>query len=256
MKNLKALIVDDELNARCNLQMFLEEYCPDVEVATLADSAEQARECIAQHDPDLVFLDIKMPQEDGFSLLRSLPKRRFSVVFTTAHDEFAFKAFRESAVDYLEKPINIEELQAAVEKVKRFRNQEEMTGSLRIGHLQELLENAVHFKEIDKTTIPTRDGFAVVKSMDIVNLVASDCYTTIHLADGRKYISCKNIKVYEESLNPRIFFRTHKSHIINMLYHLKEFSRSEGNMAVMSNASMIPIARRKLNEFIKRAAAM
>lgn len=255
MKKLRTLIVDDEFNARNNLQLLLEEFCPEVEVLGLAGSAKEARELIAEHDPQLVFLDIKMPGEDGFSLLKSMPERNFSAVFTTAHNEFALKAFRASAVDYLEKPINIEELQEAVAKAMKVQS-----GSVdAIGDnaaLQELLHNAIHFADTDKTTIPTRDGFAVVKSSEIIHLEASDCYTMLYLTEGRKYLSSKNIKVYEDSLNSRVFFRSHKSHIINMMYHLKQFSRSEGNMAIMSNEKMIPIARRKLNEFMKRASVM
>lgn len=255
MKKLKALIIDDEFNARQNLKMLADEFCENLDVIDMAGSAEEGRELVKKHNPDLVFLDIKMPTEDGFSFLKSLPDRSFSVVFTTAHNEYALKAFKANAIDYLEKPISIEELQNAVEKVYALHETGEEAVNDNNQTIQELLENAVHFQEIDKTTIPTRDGFAVVKSSEIIHLEASDCYTTIFLTDGRKYLSSKNIKVYEENLNSRMFFRTHKSHIINILYHLKEFSRSEGNVARMSNGAQVPIARRKLADFLQRTTA-
>jgi two-component system LytT family response regulator len=254
MKKLKTLIVDDEFNCRENLKMLVDDYCEELDVVALAKSAEEARKLIAEHEPEVVFLDIKMPTEDGFTFLKSMPDRKFSVIFTTAHNEYALKAFKANAIDYLEKPINIEELQNAVLKLKALHEVGEGAVSDNNGTIQRLLEDAVHFEEIEKTTIPTRDGFAVVKSTDIVRLEASDCYTTIYLTEGRKYVSSKNIKVYEESLNARMFFRTHKSHIINILYHLKEFSRSEGNIAVMTNGHQVPIARRKLGDFLGRTA--
>lgn len=255
MKKLKTLIVDDEFNCRENLKMLVDEFCEELEVVALAKSAAEARKLIEEHDPEVVFLDIKMPTEDGFTFLKSMPERKFSVIFTTAHNEYALKAFKANAIDYLEKPINIEELQNAVVKLKALHETGESAVSDNNGTIQRLLENAVHFEEIEKTTIPTRDGFAIVRSTDIVHLEASDCYTTIYLKDGSKYLSSKNIKVYEESLNTRMFFRTHKSHIINILYHLKEFSRSEGNIALMSNGHQVPISRRKLGDFLGRTAS-
>ena len=245
MEKLTAIIVDDEFNCRNNLNLLVEEFCPNVQVAGLADSADAARQLIDEHEPDLVFLDIKMPKEDGFTFLKSMPDHNFSVVFTTAHHEFALKAFRQSAVDYIEKPINIDDLQSAVKKVMKMHAHKGAPKIMANDALQHLIENAIHFKEMEKTTIPTRDGFAMVKSCDIVHLEASDCYTSIYLADGRRFLSSKNIKVYEENLNSKMFFRTHKSHIINVMYHLKEFSRTDGNIAIMSNGVNVPISRRK-----------
>src|SRR6056297_2647034 len=116
---LRALIIDDEFNAASNLQMMVEEFCPEIQVIGIAHSANEAREKLKEHDVEVVFLDIKMPGEDGFSFLKSLPDRKFSVVFTTAHNEFALKAFRADAIDYLEKPISVEDLQKSVEKLVR-----------------------------------------------------------------------------------------------------------------------------------------
>lgn len=245
---LKALIVDDEFNARNNLKILIEEFCPEVEIIGLAESAAEARKIIDKEKPDVVFLDIAMPTEDGFSLLKSYKDRTFSVVFTTAYNEYALKAFKENAIDYLEKPISIDDLQQAVQKViKMHGSTEQMTPA----ELSEMVDEAMEDKN-DRISVPTRDGYIIIRNTDIIHLEASDNYTMIYLTDGSRHLSSKNIKVYEENLNQEVFFRTHKSHIINVEHHLKEFSRSEGNMAVLTNDINVPIARRKMSNFLSR----
>lgn len=244
-EKLRSVIVDDELNARENLNIIIKDFCPDVDVVAIAASAEEAREVIAKESPDVVFLDIAMPVEDGFSLLKSFPERKFSVVFTTAHNEFALQAFKQNAVDYLEKPINIEDLKNAVEKVHQYQK----TGENRTQEsIDELLREST--SHTDKITIPTKSGFVIVHNQDVVSLEASDNYTIINLADGRQHISSKTIKVFEDNLNPDVFFRVHKSHIINAKYHLKEFSRNEGNFVKLSNNKYVPVSRRKVAAFL------
>lgn len=236
---LKSIVVDDEFFCRNNLKMILDDFCPEVEVVGMAESADQARSLISQHQPELVFLDIKMPKEDGFSFLDSLPTRNFSVVFTTAHNEYAFKAFKADAIDYIEKPINIEELKNAVTKAVKL-------------HVTDSPANVEVAPSSDRISFTTRDGFITVKYDEIVHLEASDNYTMIYMTNNRKHLSCKNIKVYEESLDPTKFFRAHKSHIINVSNHLKGFSRNDGNIAILSNDKQVPVARRKLAEFLER----
>jgi two-component system LytT family response regulator len=245
---LKALIVDDEFNARNNLKILIDEFCPELQIIGLVESAAEARIIIEKEKPDVVFLDIAMPKEDGFSLLKSYENRDFSVVFTTAYNEFALKAFKENAIDYLEKPISIDDLQKAVQKVMKVHgNSEQRTPA----ELSELVNEAMEGKN-DRISIPTRDGYIIIRNTDIIHLEASDNYTMIYLIDGSRHLSSKNIKVYEENLNQEVFFRTHKSHIINVEHHLKEFSRSEGNMAVLTNGINVPIARRKMSNFLSR----
>jgi len=251
---LKAIIVDDEINASSNLQMMLEEYCPEVEVIGIANSAQEARKLLEEETPDVVFLDIKMPKEDGFAFLSSIEVRDFSVVFTTAHNEFALKAFKADAVDYLEKPISIDDLQRAVNKLIKIHNAGQ-TNVSQSSALQEFFKAAVYYPENEKTAIPTRDGLAIVSNKDILRLEACDSYTKIFMIDGRKFMSSKNIKVYEDNLNGQIFFRTHKSHIINAMYHLKAFSRNDGNVAVLTDDTCVPISRRKLPEFLDRVSS-
>jgi two-component system LytT family response regulator len=245
---LKALIVDDEFNARNNLKILIDEFCPELKIIGLVESAEEARIIIEKEKPDVVFLDIAMPKEDGFSLLKSYESRDFSVVFTTAYNEYALKAFKENAIDYLEKPISIDDLQKAVQKVMKVHGSNEQRTP---AELSELVDEAMEDKN-DRISIPTRDGYIIIRNTDIIHLEASDNYTMIYLIDGSRHLSSKNIKVYEENLNQEVFFRTHKSHIINVEHHLKEFSRSEGNMAVLTNGINVPIARRKMSNFLSR----
>jgi len=250
-EKFRCLVVDDESNCRENLQMLLEEFCPEVTVIGLAQNGQEAREIIENESPDIVFLDIMMPGEDGFKLLKTLDNRNFALVFTTAHNEYALRAIKESAVDYLEKPININELKEAVQRaISRLGNREAKASAG--GNIEHMLRELANHHSVEKTAIPTRDGLAIVKNNEIIHLEADESYTTIYLTEGRKYLSSKTIKVYEDHLNPNMFFRTHKSHIINMAHHLKEFSRSDGNVAIMSNNAAVPISRRKLTPFLEK----
>ncbi len=246
---LKTIVVDDEHNCRINLKMLLDEFCPEIEVVAIAESAAMARELIKEHNPDVIFLDIKMPGEDGFSFLKSLSEREFSVVFTTAHNEYALKAFKENAIDYLEKPIDIEDLKNTVKKLVAV--QESKSGIDR-NAIKNLLESVVDVKENGTVAITTTDGFVMVKNEEIIYLEADENYTTIYLTNNRKYVSCGTIKKFEDILNKKMFFRTHRSYIINMTCHLKEFSRKEGNMVIMSNNVKLPVARRTLQEFFEQ----
>jgi two-component system LytT family response regulator len=248
---LKALIVDDELHARDNLYMLLQNYCPEVLVLGKMDSAEKARQFLKKNEVDVVFLDIKMPGEDGFEFLKSLSTREFAVVFTTAYNEFALDAFKANAVDYLEKPIDIEDLINAVGKIKKLKDTDKPLGINE--DMIELIKSVIN-KQLDyeKTSIPTKDGLVIVSNKEIIYLEASESYTTIYLEGGKKYLSSKNIKVFEENLNKNIFYRTHKSYIINFAHHIKEFNRSLGNVAVMSNGVNVPVSRRKITDFLSR----
>ncbi len=247
---LKALIIDDEFNARENLKLLIHDHCPDLDIIGFAESAESARDVIKSTPPDIVFLDIAMPNEDGFEFLRSFDETGFSVIFTTAYNEYALKAFKANAIDYLEKPISIDELKNAVEKSLKYQNGNNTNATN--DELTALMHEMNNSKSSDRISIPTRNGYLIIRNQDIVHLEASDNYTMIYLNDGSRHLSSKNIKIYEENLDENIFFRTHKSHIINIENHLKEFSRSEGNVAIMTNGKYVPISRRKMTNFMER----
>ncbi len=244
---LRALIVDDEPDARENLRLMLEEHCPDVEVVGQAGNAKEARKLIEELQPEALFLDIKMPGEDGFSLLRSVADKELLVVFTTAYDEYALQAFKQNALDYLEKPIDPEELQRAVSKMKRAIGdpavQQQATGAIAA------LMNDPASPLSTRIAVPGRDGLSMIRHEDIMYLEASDSYTTVHQKDGKRITSSKHIRIFETNLDAKKFFRVHKTFIIN-LEHLKGFSRGEGNMAVLSNGTLIPVSRRRLPDFL------
>jgi len=254
-QSVNAIIVDDEEFARENLRILLEDYCPQVRVNGLASSASQARQMIEEYNPDLVFLDIMMPGEDGFMFLKSIEDRKFQVIFTTAFKDYALRAIKESAIDYLEKPIDIDDLQSAVAKAEELIGQKKTT-LVTDGRLSKVLENIVLTNSVEKTIVPTKDGLAIVKNTEIIHLEAFENYTTLYLTSGKKYVSSKSIKAFEDKLDPNMFFRAHKSHIINIAHHLKEFNRSEGNIAVLSDGTQVPVARRKLQEFLDKLSGL
>jgi two-component system, LytTR family, response regulator len=244
---LQTIIIDDEQNARENLKIILEEYCPETKVIAEAGSAEEARKLIKKHQPDLLFLDINMPNEDGFELLDSIENRDFAVVFVTAHNQFALKALKAGAIDYIEKPIDIEELQKAVQKIS---SNNEDASNVDFDMIKHLLDEYKNDNKSDTIAVPTLTGYEIIKASDIVHLEADESYTKIYLADGEKCMSSMTIARYERVLDKGTFFRVHKSHIINTRHHLKEFNRHEGNMAIMDSGESIPVARRKLSDFI------
>jgi len=251
MKNaIRAIIIDDEMHCRENLKMLIEDFNEGIEVLGLASGAEEGRKMVEAYHPDVVFLDVMMPNEDGFSFLNSLPERNFSVVFTTAHNEYALKAIKQSAVDYLEKPINIDDLNSAISKLKTTRKEIGAAESVDLATVKKLISES-QLVPSKKLTIPTSKGLVLVNTTEIIRLEASESYTTLYLNTGKRLVSSKTIKVYEDQLSAHKFFRIHKSHIINVADHLKEFSRSEGNMAILSDGSHVPVSRRKVSEFVE-----
>ncbi len=242
---LRVLIVDDEADARDNLRLMLEEHCPEVQIVGQAGSASEAREKIATLQPNALFLDIKMPGEDGFGLLASVAELDLPVVFVTAYDEFALKAFQQNALDYLEKPVDIDALQRAVKKLLR---QTDELGGPQPSAIAALMKDPASPLS-SRVAVPGREGLTLLKHDEILYLEANDSYTTIHLKDGKRSVSSKHIRVFETNLDPKTFFRVHKSYIIN-LAHLKGFNRTEGNMAVLDTGALIPVSRRRLPDFL------
>ncbi|MBL4670315.1 MAG: response regulator transcription factor [Flavobacteriales bacterium] len=244
---ITTIIIDDEQNARENLKLILEDFCPNIEVVAEAGSAEEARKLISKHGPNLLFLDINMPNEDGFELLESIEDKDFSVIFITAHNQFALKALKSGAIDYLEKPIDIEDLQTAVSKIAIKGSAE---GNVDFDMIKTLINEYKNETKAETIAVPTLSGYEILKAEDIVHLEADESYTRIFLADGSKCISSMTIARYEKVLDTNTFFRVHKSHIINTRHHLREFNRHDGNMAIMDSGEAIPVARRKLSGFI------
>ena len=248
MSQLRTLIVDDEYNARTNLQLIIEDHIPELQVVGTTGSAAEARTMIKETAPEVLMLDIMMPGENGFDLLESISTENMSVVFVTAHNEFALKAFKKNAIDYIEKPIAIDDLQRAAGKLARIHR-----GIRPSSEKQQISKTikAIRSGLKDTISVPTRDGLLLLKSSDIVYLEASDSYTMIHTTSGKKHLSSKNIRTYEDLLDDDAFMRIHRSFLINLHDHLTAFNRTEGNMAVMSTGALVPVSRRKLPEFLQ-----
>ncbi|PJA08678.1 MAG: DNA-binding response regulator [Flavobacteriales bacterium CG_4_10_14_0_2_um_filter_32_8] len=243
----KTIIIDDEDNARENLKLIIEDYCPELEIVAEAGSAKEARKLIEVHEPQLLLLDINMPNEDGFELLNSISNKNFSVIFITAHNQFALKALKAGAIDYLEKPIDIEELQLAVSKIT---NSDISAGNVDYKMIKSLLNEYKFNNKSDIIAVPTLSGYEIIKIEDIVYFEADESYTRMFLSNGHKLISSMTIARYEKVLDNTIFYRIHKSYIINTRHHLKEFNRHDGNVAIMDSGVSIPVSRRKLTGFI------
>jgi two-component system LytT family response regulator len=238
---LRSIIIDDEVDARKTLSVFLGQYCPQVEILAEADGVQEGYRTIMTHNPDLIFLDIQMEDGTGFDLLEKIRSPRFSVVFTTAFDEFAIKAFKYSAIDYLLKPIDPDELIEAVGKVKP----DDRTNEDRI---HGLLENR-NGRNLDRLTLSSSEGLTFVKLENIMRLESDSNYTHFFLTTGEKITVPKSLKEYEKILPLSKFFRTHQSHIVNLNY-VKKYMREDGGYVLMEDGSEVLVARRRKEEFI------
>lgn len=252
---LSALIVDDEFHARENLHMLLDEFCPSIQVVDTAGNITEAREKILRLKPQVVFLDIRMPSgAEGFDLLESLPEKNFQVVFVTAFKDYAIKAFNANAIHYILKPIDIDDLLIAVQKLQDYHGtflENKSSFDQYIDSVHELTSLVKTQGKPRRITLYHSKGFRVVDSKDIVRLEADGNCTDIYFADGSKYLDTKTLKTFEETLDEDSFFRIHKSHLIN-LEHLREYLNTDGGQVVMNDGSMVPVARNRLTEFLAR----
>lgn len=242
---IRAIIVDDEPKNRKVLRSLLEKFCPQVTVEQEAGSAQEALEVIALSKPDLLFLDIEMPYGNGFDLLDQLMPVDFEIIFITAFDEYTLKAFKYSALDYLLKPVNIEELQSAVERASKKIHLKSINQQL-----ANLLQNMAPNKAaVSKIAVPTNDSYVFLALRDILRLEARGNYTCIYTNDGGKHISSRNIKQYDELLPEKQFFRIHNSHIIN-LEHVKKYRRGRGGEVEMADGALLEVATRRKDAFL------
>jgi len=238
---MKAIIVDDEKSGRETLQRLLEEHCKSVQVIGQADSVDAAEALIGKLQPDLIFLDVEMPRGSGFELLKRFDNPTFKTIFVTAHQHYAIKAIRFSAADYLLKPVDVDELIAAVEHVqlKTTDNTEQYAQIVR----------SIDERKTDKLAVPVKDGLSFIPVEEIIRLQADGSYTHIFTAK-EKYTASRNIKEYEELLHDHQFFRAHHSHLINLRF-VRHFSRTEGYFVTMSDGSVVEVSRRKKELFLQ-----
>lgn len=248
MNYIKTILVDDEPRGLNSLQKLLQMNCPEVSITACCNSAEEANEKIIQLQPQLVFLDIAMPEKNGLDLLKDLPSIHFEIIFVTAHNNYMIQAFHFSAIDYLLKPVDDELLGEAVKRASK--RIEAKTGSL---HIETLLHNMPHKKEFQKMKlcIPSIKGFQVIDIHDILYCEASGNYTNFHLINQNLICASKPIHDYEELLEDCNFVRIHKSFVVN-LEHIKEYLRGEGGSVIMSNGKEVEVSRRKKDMLMTR----
>jgi two-component system LytT family response regulator len=239
---MKAVIIEDEERSRMVLQNLLQNYCPDVEVLDTADSVTTGVEVILKHHPDIVFLDVQINGGTGFDVLDRLKDESPSVIFTTAYDHYALKAFKFSAIDYLLKPIDIEELKAAVRKASTTTSHDEDKYKI-----QNLLSNLKNPNEDPVLLVSTLEAVEFIRIKDIIRCEASGAYTQLHLRDRKPVMVSKIIKDFEFLLQDYGFYRVHQSHIIN-LKEVQKFVKSE-NFLVMRDGAQIQLARSRKDEF-------
>lgn len=243
---IRSIIVDDEVKSRESLHILLRDFVSNVEVVALCSSVTEGLDAIRKFKPDLVFLDIQMQRETGFDLLARISPIEFDVVFTTAHSEYAIKAFRFSAIDYLLKPIDIEELKRAVEKVEK-----KLNGNIS-ARIEQLVQNLkAGPSQRFKLALPTSDGLVFVKVEEIIYCEASSNYTTLFMADGRKFVVSRTLREYEDMLHEQDFYRIHNSYLIN-LNAIKKYVRGEGGYVVMNNDVSLDVSKRKKEGFLNR----
>jgi len=243
---VRSIIVDDELKSRESLKILLEDFCENVEVLALCQNVAESITAIEAHKPDVVFLDIQMQRESGFDLLTKIKPVNFEVVFTTAYSEYAIKAFKFSAIDYLLKPIDIEELKRALYKVEK-----RLNGNIS-ERLEQLIQNLKPGTSQDyKLALPTSDGLIFIKITDIIYCEASSNYTQIFSVDGKKHLVSRTLKEYEDLLLEHNFFRIHNSHLVNLGY-IKKYVRGDGGYVIMTNDVSLDVSKRKKEAFLTR----
>jgi two-component system, LytTR family, response regulator len=235
---IRALIVDDEIKGAETLRLLLKAHCPEVQVLDVANSADEAIKKITNLTPDLVFLDISMPYVDGFSLLDKLGTINFEIIFVTAHSEYAIKAFKRNAIDYLLKPIKPMELINSVKNCEKKLSQS--------AHVQKLQNQVFFFKEaltIHKIAIHNRSEIVLVDTEDIIRFEADRNYSLIYLMNGKKIMSTKPLADYEKSVPEEIFIRIHKKNLINRM-HINTFKKGE-RLIIMVDGSALEVSRLK-----------
>lgn len=243
---LKAIIIDDELKSRESLRILIEDFCDNVTVAASCQNVSEGLAAIEKFKPDVIFLDIQMQRETGFDLLNKVKEISFEVIFTTAYSEYAIKAFKFSAIDYLLKPIDIEELKAALVKVEK-----KVSGNI-AGRLKQMMDNLkTGNSENFKLALPTNEGLLFIKVNEIVYCEASSNYTEIHMLDGKKHLVSRTLKEYEDMLAENNFFRIHHSYLIN-LNLLKKYVRGDGGYVVMNTDTSLDVSKRKKEAFLER----
>lgn len=242
---IRVIIIDDERDALEVLEWQIRNFCPKLEILALCQGADEGISRIRDLRPDLIFLDIEMPGKNGFDLLNSFEEPVFDVIFTTAYDQFAIKAFKFAAFDYLLKPIDGPDLQMAVERYLNRKN-----GSIR-DQLKMLMSQYQRPPATGRIALPSGEGMMMVRPEQIIRCQSSSNYTRIYLSDGQHIVASKTLKEVEDILGGFDFYRIHHSHLIN-LSHVQRFIKTDGGYVLMSDGEHITVARNRKDGFIEQ----
>ena len=241
---IRSIIIDDEQSAREGLRIILKKYCPDIDIVASCEKPEIGLEKVKELKPDLVFLDVQMPRLSGFDLLEKIGEINFEVIFITSYDKYAIKAIKFSALDYLLKPIDIDDLVQAVEKINEKQHKE-------VANYKSLLANMKNRSEkLTRLAIPTENEIVMQDLKDIIYCLADGSYCTIYLVDDKKITVSKMLKDFENILPENDFCRIHHSSLVNMA-HVVKYVRGEGGYVVMTGGVHLDVSRRKKEGFIQ-----
>jgi two-component system LytT family response regulator len=243
---IRAVVIDDEQHCVRALLKDLQQHCPSVELVDTCYSAKEGIMSIKKHNPDLVFLDVEMPWMNGFEMLEVLGDVNFSIIFTTAHDEFAAKAFRISAVDYLLKPIDANDLKSAIQKVER-----KMEEGSSLQHITNLLRNIRQPSAEHKIALPQREGYEFIDVSSIIYCSAEGAYTKVFISDKKTMLISRTLGDVEELLPPEMFQRIHHSTLINVTY-ISQFLRTDGGYVVLKNGEKLSVSKAKKEMLMAR----
>ncbi len=241
---IRAIIIDDEHESRNTVVNILNGFCKNVNVVAQAENVKEGLEKVEREKPDVVFLDIQMPDGTGFDLLEQLPEISFQVIFVTAFDQYALKAIKFSALDYILKPVNPQHLIDAVEKLKK----PESDFGLISKQISTLLRNKNGFERI---TLPTFEGLRFIILKDIIRCEADSNYTNFYLNSGENILVTKTLKEYDETLSGLDFIRVHQSHLVNSKY-IERYIKGDGGTIIMTDGSQVEVSRRKKEAFLKK----
>lgn len=240
---IRSILIDDERDGLDDLKEALEKYCPEISIVATFNVPAEAVEAIQTLKPDLVFLDVQMPGMSGFELLQKLSPVPFNVIFVSAYDRYAIKAIKFSALDYLLKPVDVDELLHAVSRVK-----EKMSSANY--SVQSVLHNTRHDGgHIDRIAVPSTEGIDLFYTKDIIFCEADSCYTKLHFANKQSKLVTRVLKDFEDLLSESGFCRVHNSFLIN-LNHVKRYVRGEGGYAILTDDHHVDISRRRKEEFL------
>jgi len=243
---IKAILIDDEVHCLDTLSILLKEYCPEVQIIEKCHSGREGLLSIKKTEPDLVFLDIEMPGMNGFEMLEQFAGISFAIIFTTSYDQYAIRAIRFSALDYLLKPIDPSELIGAVRKVIEQRH---LPMAEQFQMLLKQIQNKDH--HFNKIAVPTAEGFELIPADQVIRCEADDNYTHLFLKNKAKITACRTLKEVEEQLHDFTFFiRVHHSHVVN-LNEVTKYIRGEGGYLVMSDDSSVNVSRSRKEALLK-----